>query len=205
MESTGVSWSGHRNRTENGGGGGGGTDNKQVTPAERLLDVRIVWRASWMLSTVITISFPHLQGLEWQLIYLSIVRPLRQRKEEKELHLLKYKPWINFCHGFLSPGPLGVYAEKLFVKCPLVCGCYRAPLHQRRGDPVQEALIWKLPLLSPATRARRLLVVVLSGSWETTYTGVAHRLLYVGLGLSGCFLNLILSIYLKRRCIQYWV
>lgn len=103
-----------------------------------------------------------------------------------------------FRHGFLSPGPLGVCAEQLSVKCPLVCGCHWVPVHRRHGDPVQEALIWKPPLLSPATQAWRLPVVI-SGSWETTRAGVAHRLLYIGLGLSGCFLNLRLSIYLKSK------
>lgn len=57
-------------------------------------------------------SSPDPLGLEWRLIYPclkgAIVRPLRQREKEKELHLLKYKPRIKFCHGFLSPGPPGV-------------------------------------------------------------------------------------------------
>lgn len=96
------------NRTEN---RGSGADNNQITPAERLLcQNRVKGLESAEHSN--HCSSPNPLGLEWRLIYPSLkgalVRPLRQREKEKELHLLKYRPGIKFCYGFLSPGPLGV-------------------------------------------------------------------------------------------------
>lgn len=152
-----------------------------------------------MLSTVIMVSFPHLLGLESQLIYRcfkeAIVRPLRQREKEKasptNIQTLNHvplsfsEPWPCLCRAALCKTssslwpPLGASTPKTW--------------RSSSGGINVEA-----PLLSPATRAWRLPVVT-SGSWETTRAGVAHKLLYVGLGLSGCFLNLRLSIYLKSK------